>query len=537
MNRRTLSIILVVGVVAVGGFFAYRQVTGGSTRANAVANLQTAEVQRGTIVASINAAGAIGVPQSATLVWRASGTVAEVPVKVGDPVKKGDVLMALDPASPPASVIQAQADLIAAQQALDELLHPTDMDKANAQKAVADAQDALVKAQKALRIVQNPVGQGLTNAISDAKLALDNAQANLQLSNVSTDVAALQNQVFVTNWYRRQWEQAKAKYDASNASTDLKDAMDLAWNAYQIQLDKQLTLELRINTDKAGKTDAVNKAQAQYDTAVANLNAAQQGPDPVKLAAAQANVAVAQANLANVQQQLDQLTNPDPNDIATAKARILAAQTTVDSMRLVAPFTGTVVAVSNRVGDLVDNGQTALVLADVSSLQIQVDVSEVDINQVSVGQEVKLTADAAPAQTFKGTVSDIAYMGKSQQGVVTFPVMVVIPNPDPALKPGMTGAVSIVTDTHANVLLVPNRAVHTTGGQRTVTVLFEGQQISVPVTLGLTSSSVSEVLDGALKEGDAVVLNPTTATTGAQGGGFGLFGLLGGGGGSVRGGP
>jgi len=535
VNRRNLIITLVVGVLAVGGFFIYRQVSSQSTSTSAAANLQTAEVQRGTVVASINAAGAVGVPQSATLVWRASGTVAQVPVKVGDQVKKGDVLMALDPASPPASVIQAQSDLIAAQQALDALLHPTDMDKANAQKAIADAQDALVKAQKALSIVQNPVGQGLTNAISDAKLALDTAQANLQLSNVSTDVAALQNQVFVTNWYRRNWEEAKAKYDSSNGAQDLKDAMDQVWNAYQSQLDKQLTLELRINTDKAGKTDTVNKAQSQYDTAVANLNAAQKGPDPVRLATAQANVAVAQANLANAQQQLDQLTNPDPNDIATAKARILAAQTTVDSMRLVATFTGTVVAVSNRVGDLVDNGQTALILADVSSLQIQVDVSEVDINQISVGQEVNLTADAALGLTFKGTVSDIAYMGESQQGVVTFPVTVVIPNPDPALKPGMTGAVSIVTDTHANVLLVPNRAIHTTGGQRTVTVLFEGQQISVPVTLGLTSNFVSEIVDGAVKEGDTVVINAssTTTTTGG-GGGFGLFGFGGGGG---RGGP
>ncbi len=527
MKRSTLVIIFVVVVVAaVGGFFILRRAGGGS--ASATANLQTAAVQRGTIVASINAAGAVGVPQSATLVWRASGTVAQVPVKVGDQVKKGDVLMALDPASPPASVIQAQTDLIAAQQALDELLHPTDMDKANAQKAVADAQEALVKAQRTLSFTQNPAGQSLTTAISDAKLALDTAQANLQLSNVSTDVASLQSQVFVTNWYRRQWETAQAKYDASNGAQDLKDAMDLAYNAYQTQLDKQTTLELRINTDKANKTDAVNKAQSQYDTAVANLNAAQKGPDPVKLAAAQANVAVAQANLANAQKQLDQLTNPDPNDIAAAKARILAAQTTVDSMQLVAPFTGTVVSVSNRVGDLVDNGQTALVLADVTSLQIEVDVSEVDINRIIVGQEVNLTADAAPGQTFTGTVSDIAYMGRSQQGVVTFPVTVVIPNPDPALRPGMTASVAIVTDRRTNVLTVPNRAIRVSGGQRTVTVLFEGQQIPVPVTLGLTSETTSEIVGGQVREGDTVVINTTTSTTGNQGGGGGF--LFGGGG-------
>ena len=527
MNKRSLIItIVVVLLVVVGGFFGVRRLTAAQT--TATANLQTATLERGTVVAAVNAAGTINVPQSAALTWRVSGTVGEVRVKLGDHVSKGDVLMTLDPASAPASVIQAQSELIAAHAALDELLHPTDLSKANAQKAVLEAQEALVKAQRTLTNTANPLGPGLLTAVSDAQLALETAQANLQLTNVSSDATTHQNAVFATNYARRQYEDAQAKLATYPGAQDLQDAVDRAYTNYQIQLNNQLAIELRMSTDQANKTAAVTKAQDSYNTAVANVSAAQKGPDQSKLALANVNVAVAQANLAVAQQKLEQLSNPDPRDISAAQARVLTAQTTVNSMQLVAPFTGTVIALTSRAGDVVDNAQAALTLADISTFKINVDVAEVDINRITVGQLVNLTADAAPGQAFTGQVSEVAYTGKSQQGVVTFPVTIVITNPDPALKPGMTAAVGIVTDQRADVLLVPNRALRVSGGQRTVTVLFEGQQISVPLTLGLSSDTMTEVVSGAVKEGDTVVVSQSTTTTGNTGGGF--LGIFGGGG-------
>ena len=100
----------------------------------------------------------------------------------------------------------------------------------------------------------------------------------------------------------------------------------------------------------------------------------------------------------------------------------------------------------------------------------------------------------------------------------------------------MTAAVSIVTESHADVLLVPNRAIRVASGRRSVSVLVEGEQIEVPVTLGLTNETYSEVSSGLLRGGDAVVLNPTNTT---QSGAGGLFGIFGGGrgGGGGGGGP
>jgi multidrug efflux pump subunit AcrA (membrane-fusion protein) len=77
----------------------------------------------------------------------------------------------------------------------------------------------------------------------------------------------------------------------------------------------------------------------------------------------------------------------------------------------------------------------------------------------------------------------------------------------------MTASVTIVTDRVDNALLVPNKAIRTSSGQKTVTVLFEGQQISVPVTTGLTGSSMTEVISDQLREGDVVVLSGSTSSS------------------------
>ncbi len=525
----TIIALLVVGV---GGFWLYRRSL--STAASTTANLQLGQVVRGPLVTSVNAAGAIAAPQSETLVWKATGTVGAIDVAVGEVVTAGQQLMTLNPASLAPAILQAQADLVAAQENLATIeAGPTAQQLAQAQLAVVQAQQALTTAQKNLTNALNPVGQGLLDQVQQTQLALQTAQTNLQLVDYSTNVAALQNQVYVTNWYRQQLEQAQANLAANPADPDSLSKLQVAQNNYDSQLGKQTTLELTINSDKANKSNTVDNAQTAYDTAAANLKAAQAGPNQTKVELYQAQLAVAQANLLQVQADLAELqAGPDQQAILAAQAKIAAAQATVDSPQLPAPFAGTVVAIYNRVGDIVGNNENAILLADLSALQIQVSVAEVDINQVAVGQLVNLTADAAPGLTFQGQVAAVLAMGQTQQNVTTFPVTVIITQTDPALKPGMTAAVSIVTSQRAEVLLVPNRAIRVSAGQRTVTVLFEGQQIPVPVTIGQSNETQSEVVQGQLQEGDSVVLNVAT-TPASNGGGGGFGGFFGGGGGGV----
>ena len=520
-KRRIPRWLIVAGVIvallACAGLVAVRVAPRLAARQNAADAPKTAQVTNITAITSVQSSGAVQARQSASVLWKTTGKVAQVNVNAGDKVKAGDVLMTLDSASVPQNVMQAQADLITAQKALDDLLHPSELTVANAKKAVADAQEALEKAQKDLRNTENPGGQSLQDAISDTQLALDTAQANLQLANVDPNVSAYNNAVFVTNWYRRNWEEAKAKYDSSNSAQDLKDAMDQAWNAYQSKLNDQLALQLRISTDQANKTNAVAKAQEKYDTAVANLNAAQKGPDATKLAVAQAKAAVAEANIADAQARLDKLLNgADPDDIAAAQARVLAAQATVDSASLKAPFDGEVLVINYQPGDAVSQTQAAVVLADRSQMHVDVLVDELDVSQITASDPVSITLESIRELQLAGAVSQINPIGQTTaQGLVKYTVQVDMTHADPRVLIGMTANVTIVTDVQAGALAVPLDAVQLDGQTEFVNrVKADGALERVNVVSGQLQGDLV-IVAGDLKPGDTVQLvEPVPTNTG-----------------------
>jgi len=199
---------------------------------------------------------------------------------------------------------------------------------------------------------------------------------------------------------------------------------------------------------------------------------------------------------------------PDPDDVAALQARITAAQAVLSQSQITASFDSTVTEVQIKVGDQAAPGSPAFRLDDLSTLLVDVRVSEVDINRVFLGQPVLLTFDAILGTEYNGVVSKIANVGVSTQGVVEFIVTVELTDADENVRPGMTSAVNIVVEELSNVLLVPNRAVRLQDGQRVVYALRNNQLDQVQVTLGASSDLESEVVDGSLRSGDTVVLNP-----------------------------
>jgi multidrug efflux pump subunit AcrA (membrane-fusion protein) len=194
MKRRYIFLIGlgVVGALAVAGYFVLpRFLQSGVTATSTQTAGSLGQVSTMTIVNSVEAAGSAEALQSESLSWKTTGTVAEVYVSIGDKVKKGDVLMTIDPLTAPQSVVQAQIELVNAQEKLDNLLHPSALEIANAQQAVSTAQHTLKDAQQNLKYVQNPVGQSLYNAIDDAKTALDTALANQQLERIGSDASSV----------------------------------------------------------------------------------------------------------------------------------------------------------------------------------------------------------------------------------------------------------------------------------------------------------------------------------------------------------
>jgi len=129
-----------------------------------------------------------------------------------------------------------------------------------------------------------------------------------------------------------------------------------------------------------------------------------------------------------------------------------------------------------------------------------------------------------PGVTFPGYVDEVDLVGTTTQGVVNYPATVVITDTSGQIRPGMNASASVIVARRDNVLLVPNRAIQTVGRVRVATVLYQGQEIEVPVTIGLTGDTQTEVVSG-LVEGDVVLIGSTTTTTRGVPGVGGLGGL------------
>ena len=298
------------------------------------------------------------------------------------------------------------------------------------------------------------------------------------------------------------------------------------------------TATLDYNSAKAAYESVAATAKSDADSKVASalssLQSARVNYTKVKASVTQAELAAAQSSLTQAKNNLDELlAGPTAAELGSAQNSVESAQIALSQVKLklqqaqvIAPFDGVITTISAKIGQTASG--TAMEIADLDRLIISVNMSEVDINKVKVGQPAQVTLDAVMDASFSGLVSLIAPAGVQSSGVVNYPVTVVVDKPTEAVKTGMTANVNITVQKSENVLLVPNRAVKTVNRQKVVTVLLEGRQVVVPVQTGLSGDSMTEISNG-LKEGDLVVVNATTTSTSTRGMGIGVPGIGGGG--------
>lgn len=176
---------------------------------------------------------------------------------------------------------------------------------------------------------------------------------------------------------------------------------------------------------------------------------------------------------------------------------------------LTAPFDSTVVSLQAKAGELVDPGEVALVLEDQTHMYIDAQVSEVDVNRIKLNQSVEVTLDAVFGKTYHGKIIEIGASGVSSQGIVNFPVRIELTDRDAAIRTGMTAVVRVQVETVKDAILVPNSAVRLVDGERVV-FIDKGGPIpeKVIVKLGVSSDTMSQVLEGNVKAGDVIILNP-----------------------------
>ena len=457
MKKRT--IIIVVGVALVLAVSAFGIVSAQQRKVGEADGLQTHEVAFGDLSAVVDETGEVYADQSAMLYWETSGIVGEVYASLGEEVKEDQALAGLKEDSLPQNIYLAKQELITAEKALEDLYDNAAVTASNAQLAVANAREELDDAEYYWTLHQ-PGNRASPEELKAAKAKLQIAEKRL-------------------NKKRNQHKKAQKGIPRAQA---------------QIAL-----------------TEAIN----QYQYAEWYVNWLQEGADEIEMAILDANVSVATANLEATEREYERVKDgPDPEDVILAETRIAAAQATLDQATITAPFTGVITSVDILPGDLVTPSTLGFRIDHLQSLLVDVSVSEVDINQIDIGQPVTLEFDAILGKEYQGEVVEVSPVGVQQQGLVSFEVTIQLIDADEDVRPGLTAAVQIVVRQVKDALIIPNRAVRWVKGEQVVYLAADKDNITeasleiVSVTLGASSDDFSELIDGEIKEGDLVILNP-----------------------------
>lgn len=221
----------------------------------------------------------------------------------------------------------------------------------------------------------------------------------------------------------------------------------------------------------------------------------------------------------------DDLTESIQSASESLRSAEISMQNLQDAMNnytITAPISGTIIEKDAKVGDAVKTGDTLCIVYDLSYLEMSINVDELQISSISVGQQVQITADAVPDKTYVGTVTRVSMKGKSDGGTTTYPVTIRIDDTD-GLRPGMNANAEIVVAEANNALVVPNAAV-VRGSYVLVTkdspsaanadTAMEAPEgfVYVPVKTGVSDDDYTQIVSG-IQEGDTIGYDPSSVSS------------------------
>lgn len=409
-------------------------------------NLTQYVAATGDVEVIVSAIGAVEADQVTRLSFTTPGRIVEMRVKAGDQVHAGEVLARQTDEAQRLALDAAQLALSSAQLQKDRLLAgPTESDLAVAQANVNAAMAAYSSAADAISPEQVHAAELQVQA---AQQALADAQDARAHANGSPDqISLLDAQV------------GEASFNAEIA-------------------------RLNLDTVHHGSTAQSGAAWARVRQAQAEFDRLQAPPPQSQIDSADAAIARAQIELDRAQQNLDRMT-------------------------LTAPFDGTITAVTGKAGSIALPSLPVVELSDLSPLRVKVQVDEIDVRQVSAGMTARVRVDALPDVDMSAQLESVALVPTIDGGIVTYDVMVVIPQADPRVRLGMTAEAQVVVQRREGVLVVPNQYIRLdrrTGAAYVNLLQPDGALVETPVTLGLQGADSSEITAG-LRAGDIVAVN------------------------------
>ena len=464
-----------------------------------------ASAQRQDLTVSVSGTATLQPADSYNVTTLLSGDIVSAPFEEGDLVTKDTLLYAMDSSDAQDSMDRAQISVQQAQlsyQQAQEALHPTATLSGTISEVYVHNGDSV------------NAGTELARIVASTELSIDflfpfAAPTDFYVGQTAT--------VFVDG------------YAGSQAGT-----VTSVSNSTAITSNGKPSVSVRVRLNNPGAVSDAYTASAvignytSYGQAAVSMPASSvvyaSGSGTVNGFAKLAGSTVSKGEvLCTVESETirDQIENARLN-LQSAQLSAGTASDTVDDYNIKSPIAGTVIEKSFKAGDKVDGASsgTLAVIYDLSFLELELAVDELDIGKVEVGQRVEITADALEGQTFEGVVDKVSINGTTANGFTNYPVTVVIEDYGD-LKPGMNVSAQIIGEEIPNALCIPVDAVDR-GNTVTVpgpgalndagTAVVDVTKLETrEVTLGRNDDEYIEVT-GGLEEGDIVLINNQAST-------------------------
>lgn len=463
---------------------------------------------RRDIVNVYDGSGTINAADSYTVKSLVTGTVLTADFELGDTIQKGDVLYVIDSSD-------VEGDLESAQLSVSQ-----------AQRSYDDAADA--------RNVRTKIGGEVS---SFAVTAGDAVQAGQTVATVrdtsvmllAVDFPAAEAQSFAVGQAAQ--VMPDTTFEVLNGTIRSVSGADPSGDA------SLMTCTVTIAVPNAGSLTTAQAAVAQVN-GVSSLNSAHfayQREETVVAAASGtvSELCVKEGSTVRQDDVLLRITGKDldkqaqnaADNLRSAELRMSSAERNISHYTIDAPISGTIVDKKVKAGDKLSANDTAMqnlcTIYDMSYLEMKLNVDELKIRSLEVGQEVDITADAVPGETYKGVISSVLVAGTTANGSTSYPVTVRIDDMG-ELLPGMNATAKITTASVKNVLALPNAALvrgsyvlvtrdSPSAANAETSMTAPDGYVYVKVTTGISDDDYIEVKSG-LQEGDTIAYDNSSVS-------------------------
>lgn len=463
---------------------------------------------RRDIVNVYDGSGTINAADSYTVKSLVTGTVLTADFELGDSIEKGDILYTIDISDVENNLASAQLSVEQAQRNYDD---------------IADMQN--VRTRISGEVSSFAVAAG--DAVQAGQTVATIRDTSVML--LAVDFPAAEAQSFVAGQAAQ--VMPDTTFEVLNGTIRSVSGADPAGDA------SLMTCTVTIAVPNAGSLTTAQAAVAQVN-GVSSLNSAHftyQREETVVAAASGTVSELCVKEGSTVRQDdvilritgkdLDKQTKNAADSLRAAELQMSSAEKTISHYTIDAPISGTIVDKKVKAGDKLSANDTAMqnlcTIYDMSYLEMKLNVDELKIRSLEVGQEVDITADAVPGETYKGVISSILVAGTTANGSTSYPVTVRIDDMG-ELLPGMNATAKITTASVKNVLALPNAALvrgsyvlvtkdSPSAANAETSMTAPDGYVYVKVTTGISDDDYIEVKSG-LQEGDTIAYDNSSVS-------------------------